>query len=128
MGRGDENIALVRKLGGTVGDGAPISHNAAILCAEVERLAAERDMLRLALVTTGVNLGARLDDGVSSEFLALVADEARALSEDRAWQIKQNVRMFKLIQEADEYLNTNKLTNIAHGSILHQKLAEAVRA
>jgi len=36
-------------------------------------------------------------------------------------------KLTDLIREANEYLNTNKLTNIGHGSILHQKLAEAVR-
>lgn len=33
-----------------------------------------------------------------------------------------------LVKEASDYLDTNRLTNIAHGSILHQKLkAETVR-
>jgi len=31
----------------------------------------------------------------------------------------------KIFVEADEYLNTNKLTNITHGSLLHKKIHQA---
>ena len=38
--------------------------------------------------------------------------------------IKRRDELMALINEASEYLDTNRLTNIAHGSILHQKLRE----
>lgn len=34
--------------------------------------------------------------------------------------------LVELLKEADEYLNINHMTNIAHGSILHRKFQEAV--
>ena len=33
-----------------------------------------------------------------------------------------------LLTEADDYLNTNNLTNIGHGSILHRKMQEVIAA
>jgi len=40
---------------------------------------------------------------------------------------KSNQELRDVVGQANDYLNTNRLTNIAHGSILHQKLEEAVR-
>ena len=47
----------------------------------------------------------------------------QALATSRGFAIELE-RAIALIREANEYLNTNKLTNIAHGSILHQKFRE----
>jgi len=34
-------------------------------------------------------------------------------------------RLRSVIKEADDYLDTNSMTNIAHGSILHRKFKDA---
>lgn len=36
------------------------------------------------------------------------------------------LRLRSLIEEADRYLGTNNMTNIAHGSILHRKFKDAL--
>ena len=53
MGTGAENIALIKRLGGAVAPGACISHNAALLCAEVERLTAAIERARGMLAKKG---------------------------------------------------------------------------
>lgn len=65
---------------------------------------------------------AALRDKVAT--LTVERDEWKEKTHDRYWQ--QVNKLTALIKEADDYLNTNKLTNIGHGSILHQKMKSAL--
>ena len=38
----------------------------------------------------------------------------------------ENKKLKALLTEASEYLDTNAMTNIGHGSVLHQKFKSAV--
>ena len=51
---------------------------------------------------------------------ALLA-EIDHLRKERGNAILAAMGLFTTVKEADEYLNTNNLTNITHGSILHEK-------
>jgi uncharacterized protein YPO0396 len=44
------------------------------------------------------------------------------------WAVEEIDRLRAILKEANEYLNTNRLTNVAHGSVLHQKFKEEAKS
>lgn len=83
-----------------------------IMSGHVQRLEAERDQLR-----------AELDE------LALKFAASDYSYDQSTEQLRAEVEALRMLAaECNDYLSFNELTNIAHGSILHRKLADAAMA
>jgi hypothetical protein len=85
----------------------------------------ERGMKKVGYILQGENGQLAYVEGAAVRWLGA---EQRDVFMFEAFEVKDGFSPFALISEINEYLNTNELTNIACGSILHQKCKDILQA